>query len=141
MFMAAYLAGSNLAFLFIDTLPAITAISFMLINVRIGLGWAQKIARSGEKSITTGHSIVTLPFRATTISGNRSVDDRIGHQRSTNGAYQMHSLAVHVERTVVKEGDTDTVALEPRQKDVVVLSDTGSDHSTKRIYEPEPFAI
>lgn len=81
MFMAAYLAGSNLAFLFIDTLPAITAISFMLINVRIGLGWAQKIARSGEKSITTGHSIVTLPFRATTISGNRSVDDRTGHQR------------------------------------------------------------
>ncbi|KAJ3516097.1 hypothetical protein NMY22_g14288 [Coprinellus aureogranulatus] len=140
MFMASYLAGSNLAFLFIDTLPTITAISFMLINVRIGLGWAQNMARSGEKSITTGHSIMTLPFRATNISATRSIDERIGQQKSTNGSYQMHSLAVHVERTVVKNADTDAVALESRQKEII-LSDAGSDHSTKRIYEPEPFAI
>ncbi|TEB20167.1 hypothetical protein FA13DRAFT_1718012 [Coprinellus micaceus] len=111
MFMASYLAGSNLAFLFIDTLPTITAISFMLINVRIGLGWAQNMASKDRR-------------------------DR------TNGSYQMQSLAVHVERTVVKDVDrgADLVALEHRQKEVV-LSDTGSDHSTKRVYEQERYAV
>ncbi|KAF6748249.1 hypothetical protein DFP72DRAFT_579351 [Ephemerocybe angulata] len=137
MFMAAYLASSNLAFLFIDTLPTITAISFMLINVRIGLGWAQNMARSGEK-ISTAHSIVTFPFRATQQSGLRSMDDR--QQRSATGSYAMHNLTVHVERTVVKDtgssGD-DSVVLEPRLKDVVALSDVGSDLSTKRIYDSE----
>jgi hypothetical protein len=135
MFMAAYLASSNLAFLFIDTIPLITAISFMLINVRIGLGWAQHIARSSEKLST--HSVVTLPFR-TTQSAIRSTDDR--QQRSGN--FQMHSLTVHVERTVVKDSGSngtvdDSVVEMDKRKDTVLLDDSGSglDHSTKRIYD------
>ena len=137
MFMAAYLASSNLAFLFIDTIPLITAISFMLINVRIGLGWAQHIARSSEKLST--HSVVTLPFR-TTQSAIRSTDDR--QQRSGN--FQMHSLTVHVERTVVKDNGSNgtvdrdsSVDIDKRKDAVVFLDDSGSgtDHSTKRIYD------
>ncbi|TFK19654.1 hypothetical protein FA15DRAFT_674244 [Coprinopsis marcescibilis] len=100
MLMAAFLAGSNLVYVFADTISVITGISFMLINVRIGLGWAIDLAKSLERS--TAHSISLRPTNAS--SAIRSVDDR----RTAN--YQMRSLTVHVERTVVKESSEDGVS-------------------------------
>ena len=54
----------------------------------------------------------------------------------------MHSLTVHVERTVVKDNGSngtvdDSIVETDKRKDAVLLDDSGSglDHSTKRIYD------
>lgn len=104
MFMAAFLAGSNLVHIFADTIPVITGIAFMVINVRIGFGWAVDLAKSIEKGATT-HSISFRPSGNAAANAVRSTDS--DRQRGTGGAtsYPMRALAVHVERSVVKEDD------------------------------------
>ncbi|KAH6912216.1 hypothetical protein BKA70DRAFT_1422935 [Coprinopsis sp. MPI-PUGE-AT-0042] len=65
MFMGAYLSSSNLVYIFADTIPVITGISFMLINVRIGLGWALNV--SGSSSNTAAQNTNnSLSFRPIT---------------------------------------------------------------------------
>ncbi|PCH38135.1 hypothetical protein WOLCODRAFT_58976, partial [Wolfiporia cocos MD-104 SS10] len=44
-FFVCYQAGSNLQYIAVDTLCPVAGIAFMLINVRVGMGWAQQ-ARS-----------------------------------------------------------------------------------------------
>lgn len=41
-FSATYQSNSNLQFIAVNCMPAIAGIAFMLINVRVGLGWARK---------------------------------------------------------------------------------------------------
>ncbi|KAJ7579074.1 hypothetical protein C8J56DRAFT_1110134 [Mycena floridula] len=41
LFMALYESNTNYEFSIVDTWPSVAGIAFMLINVRVGLGWAQ----------------------------------------------------------------------------------------------------
>ena len=71
LFTATLLAHSNVTLLFIDTLPAIAALSFMLINVRVGLGWAQwkYHERGGELGkVSTVLSFVGEPRMSASLS-------------------------------------------------------------------------
>jgi len=54
-FFFAYQTRSNLAFFAIDCLPTISGIAFLLIHVRVSLGWAQK-ASSPSISVSSGAS-------------------------------------------------------------------------------------
>ena len=65
MFMGAYLSSSNLVYIFADTIPVITGISFMLINVRIGLGWAMDVSNSTSATAAQGTNN-SLSFRPVT---------------------------------------------------------------------------
>ncbi|KAK6995972.1 hypothetical protein R3P38DRAFT_3073688, partial [Favolaschia claudopus] len=46
-FFATYLSESNIQFITVDCVPAITGIACMLIHVRIGLGWAHEGSQAG----------------------------------------------------------------------------------------------
>ncbi|TFK33662.1 hypothetical protein BDQ12DRAFT_614878 [Crucibulum laeve] len=41
-FMITYISGSNLQFPAVDASPAVVGIAFMLINIRVGLGWSDE---------------------------------------------------------------------------------------------------
>jgi hypothetical protein len=66
MFMGAYLSSSNLVYIFADTIPVITGISFMLINVRIGLGWALDISSNSNTTAAHQNTNNSLSFRPIT---------------------------------------------------------------------------
>ena len=55
-FFGCYQASSNLQYTTVDTVGAIAGISFMLINVRIGLGWAQQapLSAASNNSVRAG---------------------------------------------------------------------------------------
>ncbi|CCM01517.1 uncharacterized protein FIBRA_03573 [Fibroporia radiculosa] len=82
-FLATYESGSNLQFVSIETLAMIAGISFMLINVRVGLGWEQR-----GLSTATGSKFV-----ARSIS-SRALD-----------SYSMQTMAVNISRVVERDDD------------------------------------
>ncbi|PCH44196.1 hypothetical protein WOLCODRAFT_138818 [Wolfiporia cocos MD-104 SS10] len=81
VFFASYEAGSNLQYTFVDTLCQVAGIAFMMINVRVGLGWAQKA-------------------HATTTSSTG-----ITSRRNAEQSYAMRPVAVDITRVVHKEDD------------------------------------
>ncbi|KAH9930740.1 uncharacterized protein B0H18DRAFT_930395 [Fomitopsis serialis] len=52
-FFGSYQAQSNLQYTAVDTLCPIAGIAFMMINVRVGLGWAQRAHPSTSSGITS----------------------------------------------------------------------------------------
>lgn len=83
MFMGAYLSSSNLVFIFADTIPVITGISFMLINVRIGLGWAMDVSSSTSATAAQATNN-SLSFRPVT-----------GQQSRLSGFTGLHGFSHH----------------------------------------------
>ncbi|TFK38844.1 hypothetical protein BDQ12DRAFT_682592 [Crucibulum laeve] len=87
-FFACYLSESNLQFIAIDAWSAISGIAFMSINVRVGLGWAQK----APQELSTHHpSVGMITFRA----------DRSGSEN--RNSFVMQPLAVNITRIVDKD--------------------------------------
>ncbi|PCH37101.1 hypothetical protein WOLCODRAFT_109578 [Wolfiporia cocos MD-104 SS10] len=86
-FFVTYEIRSNLQYLCSEAYCAIAGIAFMLINVRIGMGWAQRAYK--EADTTTG-IVLTSP-------GREQPD-----------GYPMHRLAVNITRVVQQDGGADT---------------------------------
>ncbi|KAH9934280.1 uncharacterized protein B0H18DRAFT_980495 [Fomitopsis serialis] len=87
-FLGTYEAKSNLQFFTIGTLCPVAGIAFMLINVRVGLGWAQRG--------TPHHS----------SSGLSSARSGITHGSSNTGAsFAMRPLTVDVTTVVHQDGN------------------------------------
>ncbi|KZT01335.1 uncharacterized protein LAESUDRAFT_686826 [Laetiporus sulphureus 93-53] len=87
-FFVTYQTGSNLQFTAVDTFAVISGISFMLINVRVGLGWAHLASQGSVQSHSgAGHN------------QQRSVESQ---------PYPMKPLAVNIS-TVVHQEDEYTV--------------------------------
>ncbi|KZT10011.1 uncharacterized protein LAESUDRAFT_694554 [Laetiporus sulphureus 93-53] len=83
-FMVAYLARSNLQFVTSETWVFVAGISFMLINVRVGMGWAQ----NGTTTISTFEAASD-----TSASGDQS--------------FAMKPLAVTITSTVHRDHEFD----------------------------------
>ncbi|KAK7013796.1 hypothetical protein R3P38DRAFT_3575107 [Favolaschia claudopus] len=66
-FFATYRSNSNLQFITIDCLPAMTGIACMLIHVRIGLGWAHQGSQAGSSESTGPLSISIAQHTHTAI--------------------------------------------------------------------------
>ena len=81
-FFAAYEANSNLQYTFVDTLCQVAGISFMMINVRVGLGWA-----------ATGSNV------SQTSSG------AFQSRRNGDQSYVMRPVAVDISTVVYKDDD------------------------------------
>jgi len=81
-FFGCYQATSNLQYVTVDTLCTIAGIAFMMINVRVGLGWAQQAHPS-------------------TSSGIASRRAHTGQDRS----YAMHPVAVDISKVVQSHDD------------------------------------
>lgn len=85
-FLGTYEAKSNLQFFTIDTLCPIAGIAFMLINVRVGLGWAQRAsAQTPSTGVTFGRGGSTS---GTTNTGN---------------SYTMRPLAIDVTTAIHRD--------------------------------------
>ncbi|KAJ7579079.1 hypothetical protein C8J56DRAFT_1110143 [Mycena floridula] len=76
-FFACYQSGSNLQFVSVDCWAVMAGISFMMINVRVGLGWAQKSHMTSD--------------RGASFSGARLQD---------SGGYRLRPLAVNIAQSV-----------------------------------------
>jgi len=75
-FFITYQFQSNIQFFAIDVYPSMAGISFMLINVRVGLGWA-KIAE--PTVVTTGITAGSnMPMRPLAISISQVIEDSEG---------------------------------------------------------------
>lgn len=87
--MITYLIKTNIQFNTVDFWPEAAGIAFSLINVRIGLGWAQK---SGISSTLGGSS------------GSRSGR---GSERGTE--IPLHPLTINISQAIVKDsGESQT---------------------------------
>ena len=86
VFFISYQAHSNLQFTAVDTWPAMSGISFMLINVRVGLGWAQTGSQMRNDSLG---------------SSNR----HNGVEASSAGSIPMRPLTVKITSVVEQERD------------------------------------
>ncbi|KAF8990611.1 hypothetical protein BDQ17DRAFT_1255653 [Cyathus striatus] len=89
-FFASYQSRSNLQFIAVDAWPAMSGIAFTLINVRVGLGWAQKAQSSTSNDRSVGQ-----------------ITSRLGDIRSgvTGESYGMRPVAVKITQTVDKDSD------------------------------------
>ncbi|KZT05791.1 uncharacterized protein LAESUDRAFT_655097 [Laetiporus sulphureus 93-53] len=85
-FLVTYETQSNLQFVTNETLPFVAGISFMLINVRVGMGWAQNGTATTSTFVDTS---------GTSASGNQS--------------FAMRPLAVNITSTVHKDHESDDV--------------------------------
>ncbi|KIJ41951.1 hypothetical protein M422DRAFT_254974 [Sphaerobolus stellatus SS14] len=81
-YFAAYCTESNIQFLVIDSWPAISGISAMFINVRVGLGWAAKLASTNPSSVNS---------------------QRGRENGRLDGAYKMRPLTVNITRVTDKD--------------------------------------
>ncbi|KZT65620.1 hypothetical protein DAEQUDRAFT_768681 [Daedalea quercina L-15889] len=82
VFFAAYESDSNLQFTFVDTLCQVAGISFMMINVRVGLGWAD-----------TGNNI------------SQASSGGFQPRRNLDQSYVMRPVAVDISTVVYKDDD------------------------------------
>lgn len=80
-FAASYQSGSNLQFLASGCMPVVAGIAFMLINVRVGLGWARK-------SIATVQPNYYSSFVAST------------HEVASVDHYALHPLHITIDQVV-----------------------------------------
>ncbi|KAJ4476519.1 hypothetical protein C8R41DRAFT_887287 [Lentinula lateritia] len=90
-FFASYQSHSNLQFVAVDVWPCSAGIAFMLINVRVGLGWAQKANQDSFKSYNTS---------------SRPFNSRGEIQQSGRDAFPMHPLAVSITQAIEFGRDT-----------------------------------
>jgi len=81
-FFIAYELTSNIQYTLVDTLCQIAGIAFMMINVRVSLGWAQQ----------------AHPSQITSSGG-------IASRRNVEQSYVMRPVAVDITRVVHKEDD------------------------------------
>jgi len=94
-FLGTYEAKSNLQFFTIDTLCPVAGIAFMLINVRVGLGWAQRASTDLESSANDGfrrsgvtHTGPSFAMRPVTVEVTTAV-----HQDSGDDVEQSQDKA------------------------------------------------
>ena len=85
-FFGSYQSGSNMQFLAVDGWPAMAGISYMLINVRVGLGWASSGASNHGRALTTtsqqyGQQPTQLAVRVTTVVRDDNAYE-LGHKRN-----------------------------------------------------------
>ncbi|KZS99902.1 uncharacterized protein LAESUDRAFT_667385 [Laetiporus sulphureus 93-53] len=85
-FLATYEAGTNLQFVANETLGFVAGIAFMLINVRVGMGWAQ------NETVTISE-FVAAP-------GTSAIGDQ---------PFMMRPLAVNISSTVHNDHESDDV--------------------------------
>jgi len=83
-FFASYQSQSNLQFIAVDAWPAMSGIAFMFINVRVGLGWAQKAnpelvnisgSRSKNSHSSRGMASDTFVMQPLSVNITKVVDD------------------------------------------------------------------
>ncbi|TFK39397.1 hypothetical protein BDQ12DRAFT_649823 [Crucibulum laeve] len=86
-FFATYKSETNVQFPVVDSWPAVTGIAFMLINVRVGLGWSQR-----GRGVLPGNT-------STARMSNSEEDSRVGNRFET---YNMRPMAVHITRAIDK---------------------------------------
>ncbi|KIK67734.1 hypothetical protein GYMLUDRAFT_36485 [Collybiopsis luxurians FD-317 M1] len=67
-----YLSGSNIQFLGSDVWPHAAGISFMLINVRVSLGWAATAQRNTFAALNVADTIATIAGSGEPVFENRS---------------------------------------------------------------------
>ncbi|KIJ53177.1 hypothetical protein M422DRAFT_242303 [Sphaerobolus stellatus SS14] len=91
IFFIVYQAQSTIQLFFIDTWPVVTGITFMLINVQVGV---RSVANSW-KSTSRTHTLPTRAIR-NEISGNKY---------DKGERYQMRPLAVNISQIVETESD------------------------------------
>ncbi|KAK0216123.1 hypothetical protein IW262DRAFT_1464652 [Armillaria fumosa] len=88
-FMITYLTKTNIQFNTVDFWPEAAGIAFSLINVRVGLGWAQK---SGISS---------------TLGGSSGLRSGRGSERGTE--IPLHPLTINISQAIVKDsGESQT---------------------------------
>ncbi|KAJ7600509.1 hypothetical protein C8J56DRAFT_766933 [Mycena floridula] len=76
-FLISYELHSNLQFPIVDIAPAAAGISFMLINLRIGLGWAQQAAPMTAGSLTRIPEYGRYQLRSLAVNISCTVEDRL----------------------------------------------------------------
>ena len=81
-FFASYQANNNIQFTAIDTLCPIAGIAFTMINVRVGLGWAQR-AHPSDQASSAG----------------------VGQRRFAEQSFAMRPVAVDITQVVHREDD------------------------------------
>ncbi|EPS94468.1 hypothetical protein FOMPIDRAFT_1134324 [Fomitopsis schrenkii] len=99
-FFIAYQSHSNLQFVAVDSWPAMSGISFMLINVRVGLGWAQSGSDQNFSSTapptriqrTEVASAVSYQMRPLAVKITVEQEDEMDAKRVDGGAYPMASV-------------------------------------------------
>ena len=99
-FFISYQSHSNLQFVAVDSWPAMSGISFMLINVRVGLGWAQSGSNHNFSSSappnrnprTEVSSAVSYQMRPLAVKITVEQEDEMDSKRADGGAYQMTSV-------------------------------------------------
>ncbi|EPS98828.1 hypothetical protein FOMPIDRAFT_1031154 [Fomitopsis schrenkii] len=80
-FLGTYEAKSNLQFFTIDTLCPIAGIAFMLINVRVGLGWAQRAsAQTPSTGVTFGRGGNSYTMRPLAIDVTTAIHRDMGDE-------------------------------------------------------------
>ncbi|EIW79978.1 hypothetical protein CONPUDRAFT_58530 [Coniophora puteana RWD-64-598 SS2] len=89
-FFGSYQSGSNMQFLAVDGWAAMAGISYMLINVRVGLGWASNgVVSQGRALSTTSQTFdhqrgTQLAVRVTTVVRDDGAYE-LGHKRNDAG--------------------------------------------------------
>lgn len=100
LWLIAYHAKTNVQTTFADCWSAIAGIAFMLINVRVGLGWALTASQLNS-ILTTGTAVEesnhtnSYPMRPLTVNITRVVEDDYGE------ATKQKDLSVHTSQDSV----------------------------------------
>lgn len=90
-YFATFLARSHVQLVVLDCWPAVAGISFMLINVRVGLGWAQRsqgtVLPSGGTATIGGTSRPsTVPMQRMTVNISQAVEnDEMEYSKKPSG--------------------------------------------------------
>lgn len=76
-YFVSYQVRSNIQFTAIDTLCTVCGITFMLVNVRVGLGWAQRAQSSTNPSShsSSGSNATSFRMRPVAVNITRVVDE------------------------------------------------------------------
>ncbi|KAJ4469881.1 hypothetical protein J3R30DRAFT_3303297 [Lentinula aciculospora] len=106
-----YLSGSNIQFLGSDIWPYSAGIAFMLINVRVSLGWAATAQQSTFAALNMADTIAT-------ITGG----DVVFENRSHATGYPMRPVAVNISQATEVIGEGDEGMYEPGKERELDLS-------------------
>lgn len=96
-FFISYQIHSNLQFVAVDSWPAMSGISFMLINVRVGLGWAQSgsdqnLSSAPNQIQRSDVASAAYQMRPLAVKITVEQEDELDVKRDVGGAYRMKSV-------------------------------------------------
>ncbi|KAF9067880.1 hypothetical protein BDP27DRAFT_1383836 [Rhodocollybia butyracea] len=91
-FFISYLLKADIQFFAIDVFPSMAGISFMLINVRVGLGWAKISEASAFVSTGFNNGGSNIPMRPLAISISKVVVEEGGEESRQYGEVKLDDL-------------------------------------------------